>query len=347
MCKKTSLITGEILVYDENGKLESSYPFNSFVKNYLAWLRFAFGDNASPVRMINGSTVLSVSEMSPNNGSTELSYGLCAGTDSMAEDIDQYKLGSTLTNSNASCSTTGIGPIDADSEQASFKIGRNFTNISGGNISISEIVYFLHFYSAGYSITSTLIVTYDLISPGVVISPASTKKFEIKLSCALPLTLNFANSLRRLFSATDATISIIDIDGVSRTVSYDSDKTMYLNALSTNTNVSIVVGDGDAEAVMDDYILESQITALTHSSTTMHPVSVSGTRASLIIERTFTNSTGSEVMVKEVGIYARLQYSSSNYYSYMIYRKVLEQALKIPNASSETIQIEFYVDYSE
>lgn len=70
------------------------------------------------------------------------------------------------------------------------------------------------------------------------------------------------------------------------------------------TGYGIVIGTGTNAVTVDDICLQTQaITDIAHGATTVSvPVTVGNSRQ-LDILRTFTNNTGAEVNIKEVGLY--------------------------------------------
>ena len=104
----------------------------------------------------------------------------------------------------------------------------------------------------------------------------------------------------------------------------------------------VVVGTGDTAADNADFTLETQLTEgvgagnITHGSVITVNAAVVGANVDFIVERAFSNLTGSEITVKEAGIYTRWGFLAENYY-HCIIRDVLSPAVDVPDKCSLTV----------
>jgi hypothetical protein len=142
------------------------------------------------------------------------------------------------------------------------------------------------------------------------------------------------------FSNTNT--SILDTNGTSRTV---ASSLMTMQAGAGVTSYGIVVGSSDTPVTRDDYRLGSQIahgsgtgqlmySAMSHDAPTPYSTGYL-TRAM----RVFTNNSGGDVTVKEVGV---VIYYTNNPYYFLIIRDVLSTPVTIPNGYSWTVRYNFY-----
>jgi hypothetical protein len=111
-----------------------------------------------------------------------------------------------------------------------------------------------------------------------------------------------------------------------------------------DTTAGIVVGSSDTPVSLSQYSLGSLIThgtgsgQLTYGATNVESLSKDTTWLFRIV-RTFSNSSGASVTVREIGLYVRLGMSSSPYYySCMFARDVPTSPISVPNGSTLTVR---------
>ena len=112
-------------------------------------------------------------------------------------------------------------------------------------------------------------------------------------------------------------VSIKDVTGTIRTVGgnpyyYKNAYYARLNAKSGDASYGIVVGTGTAPEANDNYRLESQCMHGTGTNQFLHgsvgltePEVVAG-NVDYVLERSFTNESGSAITVNEVGVYVTM-----------------------------------------
>jgi hypothetical protein len=139
-----------------------------------------------------------------------------------------------------------------------------------------------------------------------------------------------------------ATVSVIDTSGTSRSLS--STTTFTLAAGAGTSSYGIVVGSSDTPVTRDDYKLASQIAHGNGTGQLMYgamsfdaPITYS-TGYLFRAMRVFTNSSGADITVKEIGVYAN--YTGAYYFC--IIRDVLTTPVTIPNGYSWTVRYNFY-----
>lgn len=145
-----------------------------------------------------------------------------------------------------------------------------------------------------------------------------------------------------------------NIGEVSATATNGTEDPIYYSTMSAknqcrvdapaNTSAwGLVVGTGDAGVTNTDHKLETQLTEgitagkITHASVIFTATAVVGANVDLLIKRSFTNSTGSSIGVKEAGIYIKsvVEFEETSYFC--IVRDVLPGTVNVPDKFSLTI----------
>lgn len=124
--------------------------------------------------------------------------------------------------------------------------------------------------------------------------------------------------------------------------------TSAVSATSTS-ECFIVVGSDGTPATEDDYCIGSQITGLSAStlSSCQHSENQDGS-VTAYIDMAITNSTGSDVTIREIARYVTAKYSStfkgtaSNFGGGLLLdRTVLDEPVVIPNGEASTIRYSY------
>jgi hypothetical protein len=137
-------------------------------------------------------------------------------------------------------------------------------------------------------------------------------------------------------------IAIIDTGGTSRNIS--GSYNFYINAGTGVSTYGTVVGSSDTPVTRDDYKLGSQIThgsgtgQLMYSAMSIDTPVTYSTGYLVRATRVFTNNSGADITVKEIGLY--INYAGSNYFC--VIRDVLTTPVTIPNGYSWTVRYNFY-----
>ena len=163
------------------------------------------------------------------------------------------------------------------------------------------------------------------------------------------LLKNFMLVLRGTFYGTLASRieNILDRDNVSHTFPYlytpDYDH-MSINAWANDDNYGIIVGTGDSPVSVDDVDLESPISngtgsgQLLYGETTIEAVQTSDSISSFRVTRSFTNSSGAPITVKEIGIAIKHRHRDDGNIYILIARDVLVSPTSIPDGASFTVR---------
>ena len=158
-----------------------------------------------------------------------------------------------------------------------------------------------------------------------------------------------ANWMRIIYySMRGEWIEVIAQDGGSSTIYSTSDvgEVFNVRAGAGDDMYGILVGSGTKAVEATDYCLESKIPhgsgtagALEYGDTAVGALYVDGTRARFEITRTFTNSSGGDITISEVGLavqgYDRFSGKDT---SPLVERTVLDSPITVPDGSSITIK---------
>lgn len=142
-------------------------------------------------------------------------------------------------------------------------------------------------------------------------------------------------------SITGSTGAVIFFSGGPFTEPY-----FRLGAPAYESLYGIVVGTGDTAVDNEDYSLETQLTEgagagnITHGAMEMSATAIVGPNVDTEHGRTFTNNTGSAILVKEAGVYIRSGILVDSR-MFCIIRDVLAPAINVPDKCSMTIYYTF------
>lgn len=134
------------------------------------------------------------------------------------------------------------------------------------------------------------------------------------------------------------TIIITDLGNVANNV-------LLAGAIAGETDFGIRVGRGTATPMPTDYNLETPIAhgsganQLEYGSVTIDPISIVGNTVTLRLIRTFTNSSGSSIVVSEVGLSVRIKIAYTDTWAYiLIARDLVSPPVSVPNGSTLTLR---------
>jgi len=175
------------------------------------------------------------------------------------------------------------------------------------------------------------------------------KKFRRK---SKSFVKNFAIMIRNLFviplNTYDSNSMVLDTAGINRGYPYASslsNKAMAVDAGTGNDTYGIVVGTGTTSPTVDDVNLVSKIAngtatgQLSYGSTTVEYVTTTATQSQFRIIRTFTNNSGANITVNEIGIIVRWTDIGGTRYG-LIIRDVITSTT-IPAGSTLTVRYIF------
>jgi hypothetical protein len=160
---------------------------------------------------------------------------------------------------------------------------------------------------------------------------------------------NWIRMLRGLSSLVNPTLT--DASGVSRTFyTYNNSYAVIdLNAGSGIADYGVQVGTSDVAFDKTHYSLQGKIAhgsgsgQLLYGATTVEEYTEVDTKAQFRTVRVFTNSSGSPITVKEIGIVVR-NYATAVYY-FLAARDVITPQT-VPDGATLTIRYTLYYNYS-
>jgi hypothetical protein len=153
----------------------------------------------------------------------------------------------------------------------------------------------------------------------------------------------FADILYSSMAATNLA-AVYDIGNTSQTI-FNTSYPMYafwtvVSAIG-NTSIGIVVGTGSNAVTLTDHALQTLIAhgngsgQLYYSANSViTPITSGGTR-SFQIQRTFTNNSGSDITINEIGLYMQFMNSGNGYCYFCIDRTLNTKTLS--NATTGTV----------
>lgn len=162
------------------------------------------------------------------------------------------------------------------------------------------------------------------------------------------LLTNFLQILGRLFG--NANQSFYARDGVAYAPTYDHGDYASILAPEGNDDYGVLVGTGTTPVTASDYDLASPIThgtgagQLQHGAMSYEAPSVSGSVTTWRNSRTFTNGSGADITVNEIGL-AILYYGASPMTTFyvLIARDVLATPVTVPDGATLTVRYSFKV----
>jgi hypothetical protein len=146
--------------------------------------------------------------------------------------------------------------------------------------------------------------------------------------------------------STSSRADLIDTSGTARSLLLGggtSTSTVGGNAPAGTADSGIVVGTSDTPVSLGQYNLQSPIAhgtgagQLSYGATTVESL-VKDTAWYFRVIRTFTNSSGSSITIREIGLFVRFGLFSPTYFSCMLARDVPSTPITVPNGSTLTVR---------
>lgn len=139
----------ELVVKDKDGKVteERIIKSKSFVRQFLEllWIQtiqipytsggYSLKDTSNTLRLIAGSAYT----FAVNAEVADTAFGIVIGTGSGAPTINDYHLGAIIAHATMNYGAVTFGLPTSDSTTSQFTITRNFSNVSGGSVTVQEI----------------------------------------------------------------------------------------------------------------------------------------------------------------------------------------------------------------
>ncbi len=293
--------------------------------------------------------------------------GLVVGSGNTAFNIDDFEL-DTIIESGADAGELWYpaysywsADYDALSNTWTATHTRSILNDSGGDVTVREAG--LHWYARLYKTgtgADTYLVARDVFEEEEVVAHSETLVIYYEIICPFGTMGNDGwtrNAFSWMFSSmSDATSTGENAfeDGVlTARNTAGTIHSAQSSSLPYGSDAHTVLGSGATAFTVDDYNVETEIAdgssagQLTRATTSRTPSYASKTWKATI-SRVFTNNSGGDVTVREIGYRRQVRiYTSLTGQNYLFLRKVLDSAEVVANTDTFTLNIEISMDYSE
>lgn len=317
--------TIDVIVRSKNGVIVKEYndiPMNSYVNNLIAVFSrmINIGTYGTQKSLTNSNqNVSNLTWADPTYGAIGKNMGILVGTDTTSVDVNQYTLAGLIAHGNSAGqlyrnANQYIGLV---TEGNDFKLSfsRLFSNNSGGTITIRECA--LATFSVGLTgqLSETVMCARDILNyQGIPINISLTDSQTVQFIYNLYLSFldGCLSNMSKRWAAQGKNsitgLTVKDTDGDSVALGAGSTPCYWGAPLNENT-WGFQVGTGDTAPTMDDYQMATKIVHGTGAGQMIHGAldvtqapTISGQVAYFTIGRTFTNSSGGDITVKEMGV---------------------------------------------
>jgi hypothetical protein len=310
----------DIIVIDD-GKNVNEFPMKSLLRNYIAGVAAMSKSNAASGDWIeyDGTTETTSDPafLRATGPAGTVTRGPMVGTDDgtiYPLAIDNYHLGALIGHGTGagqlSYGATTVNSPTVSGIYYSVDITRQFTNSSGGDITIEELAL-ANYWWYPYGATYYGILSRD-VGIGHIVTNGGSSTVTIKhlITETSGITKNYIKWMYGMFT-DNTSVQLIDTGGAIETMeSYPNmGNAGYYSAGNVSSVYGLVVGTDDTAADWDDYALKSQINAgtsagqLWHTGGTTSSINTSGNTASFFVQRGFFNFSGSPITIRETGLY--------------------------------------------
>jgi len=129
---------------------------------------------------------------------------------------------------------------------------------------------------------------------------------------------------------------------------YTTSAIMSVKAPEGNDSYGILVGTGTKVVEPEDFNLDNKITngsgtgQLLYGETSVENVGISGNIITLRITRTFSNNSGSSIVIREIGLVMTTEYESGYDY-FLIARDVLSEGSEVSVPDGLTLTVRYVI----
>jgi len=350
--------------YRDGKKIAEYNGRNSFVQGGSGWLAAALGHQTSAGLATDdegGTSRNPFATFFTNAGArryhtafqNSVSYGIHVGTDDTAVDPTDYALGSHIDNGTGggelSYGTLTISALTADGTDGYyFNCSRPFTNNSGGTITVKEIglVGGMNDGTGG----RIFYMLRDVITPIELLNgDATTITYQFYFAKDQGWTKQMG-AIFREYGTASGTTNGKDTGGTIRAMQMwcqtnDYVSLQYYVPCAGGSNRGIQVGSGDTAMTIDDYALDTLIANGTGAGQLSYgaqsersSIAVNSDEQKVVgITRAFTNNSGGDVTIKEVGFVAGWYYASGTNGYFLLWRKVLDTPVTLSPGETYTV----------
>lgn len=281
--------------------------------------------------------------------------GILVGTDdTMPAAWDNINLGGFIDNGTGPGELT-YGTMDYSDtpkivdEGVEWTVYREFTNSSGGSITVKEIGLMAQYIASGFCL-----IARDILPSSQVVANGEVLRVFYTWRTEMGMTLQFLQLMAEIwtFRSKAALIKQVDGDSVAIAAISSWDSAFYpmnslyaeLNYNATTIEDGIRVGTGDTPVTLTDYTLDApiapgdgvgeliygqqQVAAVANSSWTQFEANSDGD-IKIRYERGFDNRSGAPITIKEIGFYMNYIATAIGNQA-MILRKVLDVPVTVP-----------------
>lgn len=353
--------TIDVTIRTKNGIIVKEYkdiPMNSYVGNALGVIgrMFNIGTYGTQVSMTNSANTVSNWTFADSTyAGVGKNQGILVGTDTTSVDVAQYTLAGLIAHGNSAgrlyYNANSYGGLSRVGNNFKHVISRTFSNNSGGTINIRECS--LGTFSNGLpgTLAQTCMVARDILNyqgNPINISLADGQTAQFTYNMYYSFSDGFVDGWSKVLASQlrstggDAN-PVLDLEGDTITT-YNIGSTSYYINCAIGENFGFLVGSGDTAPTMDDYQLATMITHGTGAGQLSHQAldnidtkSTTGQVTSFRIGRTFTNGSGGDVTVREMGMAFRHTASTNR----VLFMRKLTGNLVIPDAGALQVQQRF------
>lgn len=302
-------------------------------------------------------------------------YGIQVGTSATAVTQADYALGTLIaTGSGAGQLNYQVGRDSGapsiSSSSFSYTFGRDFSNASGGSITVKEIgLAVVSRYSGDTD--GNFLVAHDLTGD-VAVGDGQTLAVDYTLSFGTPYIRAWGALLALCISESSATTnpSWVNVNGgydsntdvldasyslmvPTKQTGNPSNNTMGLISPGSSTTKGIVVGSATTAVAVTDtklgtLILDGSTSGkLVYQTGSCDAVVTSGSDSWVIVRRSFSNISGGSVAVKEVGIHmdaaTAVTISASTVKQFLAFHKLTSSTVTVANLSTVPVDIQIKI----
>ncbi|MCB5285550.1 MAG: hypothetical protein LHW45_08190 [Candidatus Cloacimonetes bacterium] len=333
-------IDARLIISDLDGSHPREIRFDSFTNNFIRHFRNGFVKGASGENLVNSSD--SVVGVFPAQSLTTgyLNGGIILGTGAPSRASTMYALATPLTADDVEFTPLFVDLVEDTNDNTSQIIfAKHFTNISGGNLAITEI-----------GLTFSEGATYYLFSHDKIdytFPEDATKKFSLVISLSSVWPRNFTRMLASTFSAYIPTIKTFDNADWTSTGPYDSNNYYRWNYNISYTKTGLQVGTGDAAEDITFYDLGTRLTtaSLEFAETVFGAAIYDDNDPRFTMSRLIKNTTAEAVVINEIGIGGRAVGRYSGAPEILIFRKKLLIPVTIEAGEWASFEITFHTTF--
>jgi len=180
-------VFADLIVKDKRGRItrKKTIECKSFVRQFLELLFVQFGQTETSVKDTNGTSRTPrpyTYTFKANAPSGNTSYGILVGTGTTSPTISDYKMESLINHGSGGgqlqYGAVTFGDPTCDATTCYFTITRDFSNGSGGDITVHEIGLAVMAYDSG---SKYFLAIRDVVSGGISVPNGQTLTLNYRI----------------------------------------------------------------------------------------------------------------------------------------------------------------------